>query len=40
MHDPDAFPPTEDSIDRLGRSGWSSGETTAACGMLAEHPRP
>jgi hypothetical protein len=27
MHDRDAFPPTEESIARLHRSGWSTGET-------------
>src|SRR4051812_19204281 len=26
MHDQDAFPPTEESVDRLRRSGWSAGE--------------
>ena len=27
MHNRDAFPPTEASIIRLHRSGWSAGET-------------
>src|SRR4051812_29455633 len=27
MDDREAFPPTEDSISRLRRSGWSTGET-------------
>lgn len=27
MHDRGAFPPTEESIARLHRSGWSTGET-------------
>jgi len=27
MHSPDAFPPSEESLARLHRSGWSTGET-------------